>query len=67
MWLSFAIFSYHFALIKKYQKPEDKFYVNNQFLEMAKFVDWSFYDLKTLLTKPAMTKMLPDRMQLPNI
>ncbi len=36
-------------------------------MSIAKFIDWSFYDLKNLLTKPAMTKMLPDRIQFPGI
>jgi hypothetical protein len=41
--------------------------VIDQFLNAAKFIDWSFYDLKTLLMKPAMTKMLPDRIDFPGI
>jgi hypothetical protein len=35
------------------------------FLNAAKFVDWSIYDIHVLLSKPGMTKMLPDRLVLP--
>jgi len=35
------------------------------FLEAARFVDWSIYDFKVLMTKPGMTKMLPDRLKMP--
>ena len=52
-------------LIKKYENPDDKFLVSQPFLEAAKFVDWSIYDFRVLLTKPGMTKMLPDRMNIP--
>ena len=32
------------------------------FLRLARFVDWSIYDVKKVFTQPAMTKMLPDRL-----
>jgi hypothetical protein len=56
---------YHWALIKKYDKPETKMLTSEPFLEAAKFVDWSIYDFKVLMTKPGMTKMLPDRLNIP--
>jgi len=55
---------YHWALIKKYDKPETM-PTSEPFLEAARFVDWSIYDFKVLMTKPGMTKMLPDRLNMP--
>ena len=59
-----ALFMYHWVLIKKCEKPEEKF-SSLPFLNAARFVDWSIYDFKVLMTKPGMTKMLPDRMNIP--
>ena len=39
--------------------------VSEPFLDAAKFVNWSIYDFKNLMTKPQMTKMLPDRPNIP--
>jgi len=64
-WGAIAIFMYHMALLKKYEKPETAMLVSQPFLDAAKFVDWSIYDFKVLMTKPGMTKMLPDRMNIP--
>ena len=64
IWSAMAIFMYHWALIKKYEKPEEKI-ASQPFLDAARFVDWSIYDFKVLMTKPGMTKMLPDRMNIP--
>jgi import inner membrane translocase subunit TIM50 len=64
-WASMLIFIYHFILIKKYQQPETQCFVLDPFLEWAKFIDWSIYDLRLLFTKPGMTKMLPDQMKIP--
>ena len=52
----------HFALLKKYPKPEDNAPVVEPFYTIAKRIDFAMYDLNVLLTKPAMTKMLPDKM-----
>lgn len=65
MWGAFSIFMYHWYLIKKYDNPETAKLVNQHFLEAARFVDWSIYDFKVLMTKPGMTKMLPDRLIIP--
>lgn len=64
-WTAFAIFLYHWALIKKYEDPESALVCIPPFLNAAKFVDWSIYDFGVLLTKPGMTKMLPDRLNIP--
>ena len=64
-WGAMAIFFYHFALIKKMKNPEEAMFVNQWFLDAAKFVNWSIYDFTNLMTKPQMTKMLPDRMDMP--
>jgi hypothetical protein len=64
-WGAIVLFLYHMILIKKYEKPETAFLVSDPFLQAARFVDWSIYDFKVLLTMPAMTKMLPDRLNIP--
>jgi hypothetical protein len=64
-WATFSVFLYHWFLIKKYDKPDTAMLVSQPFLEAARFVDWSIYDFKVLMTKPGMTKMLPDRLNIP--
>lgn len=64
-WAASAIFFYHWAVIKKYEKPEQAMLVSQPFLDAARKVDWFIFDIKTLMTKPGMTKMLPDRMNIP--
>jgi len=64
-WASMLLFLYHMILIKKYQNPEEKWFVIDPFLESAKLVDWAIYDLRILFTKPGMTKMLPDQLKMP--
>ena len=56
---------YHMFLIKKYDKPETAMLVSEPFLNAAKFIDWTIYDFRVLMTKPGMTKMLPDRLNIP--
>lgn len=60
-WLTFSIFFYHMALIKKFKTPEDHYPTNEIFLRAARHIDWTIYDIKKVFTEPAMTKMLPDR------
>lgn len=67
MWISFSVFCYHFYLVKKTKKPEEGFLANDAFLKAAKFVDWSIYDLRLLLTRPPVEKLLPDRPDLPGM
>ena len=59
-WISSLAFFYHLAIIKKYQRPEEM-PVFEPFLSSAQKFDWALYDLRILMTKPAMTKMLPDK------
>jgi hypothetical protein len=61
LWLSFAVFWYHMYLLKKKEKPEEGFLANDFFLRIAKTADWHFYDLKLLLTRPPVEKLLQDR------
>ncbi len=65
LWVSFALFWYHMYLLKKTEKPESGFLANQVFLDLAKSADWHFYDLKLLLTRPPVEKLLPDRPPLP--
>lgn len=65
IWLSFGLFWYHMYLLKKTDKPEAGFLANDTFLRFAKNADWAFYDLKLLLTRPPVEKLLPDRPPLP--
>ena len=38
---------------------------NDFFMRLARSADYSFYDLKLLLTRPPVEKLLPDRPPLP--
>ena len=67
MWAAMAIFAYHFALLKKMKKPEEAPLVSEPFLEAAKFLNWTIHDFTNLMTKPQMTKMLPDRPNMPGM
>ena len=59
---------YHIAMVRKYENPEkDAPFVEGHFLEAANIVDFTIKDLYILLTKPGMTKMLPDRLDLPGM
>ena len=65
MWGAFSIFVYHFFLVKKRERPEEGFLVNESFLRAAKRLDWQIGDLTLLLTRPPVEKLLPDRPPLP--
>jgi hypothetical protein len=65
LWAGFTLFWYHMYLLKKTEKPENGLLANEFFLDMAKQADWQFYDLKMLLTRPPVEKLLPDRPPLP--
>lgn len=65
LWLSFAAFWYHIYLLKKHEKPENGFLANEFFLDMARKADWAFYDLRILLTRPPIERLLQDRPPLP--
>lgn len=64
-WGAFIIFCYHLVLVKKYPRPDEGKLVNQHFLDAARWFDWFIYDMRTMLTKPGMTKMLPDRLNIP--
>lgn len=65
LWLSFALFWYHMYLLKKTEKPEKGLLANQVFLDLAKTADWHYTDLRLLLTRPPVEKLLPDRPPLP--
>jgi hypothetical protein len=67
LWASFFVFWYHMYLIKKTEHPENGFLANDKFLNLARSADWAFYDLKLLLTRPPVEKLLPDRPNLPGM
>ena len=54
-------------LLKKKEKPENGLFASDFFLRMARFADFSFYDLKMLLTRPPVEKLLPDRPNFPGM
>jgi len=65
LWVGFAIFWYHMYLLKRTDNPEKGFLANNFFLNLAKKASYSYNDLKILLTRPPVEKLLPDRPPLP--
>lgn len=54
-------------LLKKTEKPENGLLASDFFLRMARFADFAFYDLKILLTRPPVEKLLPDRPNFPGM
>ena len=65
LWASILALGYHLYLVKKVTNPEERAICNMFFLGMARKMDWWFYDLKILLTRPPVEKLLPDRPPLP--
>ena len=65
LWTTFGIFCYHFYLIRKSKEPEKAFLAQEAFLDQARRVDAFVMDMKSLLTKPPVEKLLPDRPPLP--
>lgn len=65
LWLSFGLFWYHMYLLKKTEKPEAGFGANDFFLDLARKADFAFYDMRLLMTRPPVEKLLPDRPPLP--
>ena len=64
-WASFALFWYHMYLLKKTTHPEKGFMANETFLNFAKSADYAFYDIKLLLTKPPVSKLMHDKPPVP--
>jgi hypothetical protein len=52
-------------LVKKTERPEKGFLANEMFLNFARKADYAFYDMRLLLTRPPVEKLLPDRPPLP--
>lgn len=65
LWLSFGLYCYHMYLLKKTDHPEKGFLANEAFLNLARTTDYWYNDLKLLLTRPPVEKLLPDRPPLP--
>lgn len=65
LWAGFTYFFYHMYLLKKTEKPENGFLANDFFMQMARNADYAIYDLRILLTRPPVEKLLPDRAPLP--
>ena len=65
LWAGFGVFLYHWYLLKKTEKPEQGFLANEFFLDLAKKADYRVNDLRILLTRPPVEKLLPDRPPLP--
>lgn len=65
IWSAMALFMYHFGLVKYMEKPENAMLVSGPFLEAARTADWGVYAARSSMTKPWMTKMLPDRPNIP--
>eukprot|EP00355_Strombidium_rassoulzadegani_P007161 CAMPEP_0168626764 /NCGR_PEP_ID=MMETSP0449_2-20121227/10824_1 /TAXON_ID=1082188 /ORGANISM="Strombidium rassoulzadegani, Strain ras09" /LENGTH=299 /DNA_ID=CAMNT_0008668817 /DNA_START=133 /DNA_END=1031 /DNA_ORIENTATION=- len=65
-WAALALLGYHLAIVRKYKKPEEEApFVIGPFMEAAGACDFFIKDMKILFTMPGMTKMLPDRMNMP--
>jgi len=58
----------HMGFLKMYERPESEalFFIY-PFSDVAKFINFSAHDFMVLMTKPGMTKMLPDRMNIPGM
>lgn len=65
IWASIGLFGYHLYLLKKTDKPETGLLANEFFMNAAKSADYAYYDLRLLLTRPPVEKLLPDRPPLP--
>lgn len=59
--LGFSSFAYHFYLVRNTKKPEEGFLVHPYLLNKATAFDWFIYDLRLMLTRPPVEKLLPDR------
>jgi mitochondrial import inner membrane translocase subunit TIM50 len=60
MWASTVLFFYHFYMLKQGEASANKMKLA-PFWELAKKVDWHMYELQLLLTRPPVSKLLPDR------
>lgn len=65
IWTYMALFSYHFYLVRKTEKPEQALGCISMFLNHAQRFNWSIEDLTLLLTRPPVEKLMPDKPPLP--
>jgi import inner membrane translocase subunit TIM50 len=61
IWGSFAIFCFHYYLLKNTKKPEKNMLANDLFLNQAKRFDWHVQQFFLLMTRPPVEKLLMDR------
>lgn len=67
IWTAMGLFMVHLAMLKKMKNVDESSFVIPPFLDAAKKFSFFCYDTHNLFTKPGMTKMLPDRMNLPGM
>ncbi len=65
IWASLLAIAYHLYLVKKVDNPDERALSHPFFLHTARRLDFWMYDLKILLTRPPVEKLLPDRPPLP--
>lgn len=65
IWASFVLFGYHMYLLRNKEKPETGLLANGFFMDLARKGDAMFYDMKMLMTRPPVEKLLPDRPPMP--
>ena len=66
-WGASVLTFYHIYLVRNNERPENASLVSQPFLDLARKINWTVYDIGVLLTKPGMTKMLPDRLDIPGM
>lgn len=65
IWIYLALFSYHFYLVRNKDKPEESFGCIDYMLKMAMRFNWHVNDINILLTRPPVSKLLPDKPPMP--
>ena len=65
IWAYIALFSYHFYLVRRKEKPEQSPFTIDLFLQHATRFNWHIEDLTLLLTRPPVEKLMPDRPEMP--
>ena len=60
IWAASTLFFWNYYLLKYKDKPEEKVGAIDFFMEKAHALDWHVQDIKLILTRPPMEKLLPD-------
>ena len=60
VWTAMVIFFYHYYLVSKKEKPEESFGALAPFIDAANRVKWHIDDIKLIMTRPPIEKLLPD-------